>query len=151
MRNGLRRGQKRAIVSPMSRRWNTPTLPPEELPLVVLWKEMLAATGIPEFRAWQLVQEGGFPIPHLPYFGYHPRRARQFGRSEIDASLLCFSKIEVWKFIVLDERERTRQTALDFEKPRCCHCPFHRPPEGQSYQPPSSYANRFRRPWWAAR
>jgi hypothetical protein len=57
----------------MSQRWRKITLAADDLPLVVLWNEMLAATGIPESRAWQLVQEGTFPIRHLPYHGYSPR------------------------------------------------------------------------------
>ena len=50
----------------MSQRWRKVTLGADDMPLVVLWNEMLAATGIPEARAWQLVQEGSLPIRHLP-------------------------------------------------------------------------------------
>ena len=69
----------------MSQRWKKVTLAPDDLPLVVLWSEMLAATGMPESRAWQLVQDGSFPIKQLPYYGYQPRgRKRYVGRNQVD-------------------------------------------------------------------
>lgn len=132
----------------MSRRWNTPTIAPEDLPLVVLWKEMLGATGIPESRAFQLVQEDSFPISHLPYFGYQARgRPRRVGRRAIDAASMTFSKAQVWKFIALEEDERERLTILDWERPSCCHCPLHCPPAGAQPQG-YSYADRFKTRWW---
>lgn len=137
---GYRRG--------MSRRWTPTTIAPQDLPLVVLWKEMLAATGLPAPRAWQLVQEGTFPIPHLPYFGYHARGRRPVDRRQIDVASLTFSKAQVWKFIALDEHERERLTLLEWELPTCCHCPFHCPPAGAAAQSPS-YADRFKRRWWS--
>lgn len=77
----------------MSQRWKKITLAPDDLPLVVLWKEMLAATGIPESRAWQLVQERSFPIRDLPYHGYAPRGSRRYGgRNQIDARGLLSRK-----------------------------------------------------------
>jgi hypothetical protein len=44
------------LLLAVSHRWRKVTLAPDDLPLVVLWNEMLAATGIPEHRAAQLVQ-----------------------------------------------------------------------------------------------
>ena len=132
----------------MSQRWKRITLAADDLPLVVLWSEMLAATGIPESRGWQLVQEGSFPIRHLPYHGYSPRgRKRYYGRSQIDPRGFTFAKVEVLKFIALDDDERYRKTLLEWELPRCCHCPFHCPPHGQAQQE-HPYAARFRRRWW---
>src|SRR6266498_2863626 len=85
---------------PMAQRWRKVTLAPEDLQLVVLWSEMLAATGIPESRAWQLVQEGTFPIRQLPYHGYSARGTKRYmGRSQIDPRGFTFSKVEVLKFI----------------------------------------------------
>jgi hypothetical protein len=131
----------------MSQRWKKITLGAGDLPLVVVWSEMLAATGIPESRAWQLVQEGTFPIRHLPYHGYSPRgRKRYMGRSQIDPRGYTFWNVEILKFIALDEDERHRQTLLEWERPRCCHCPFHCPPQGQVQQE-HPYAARFKR-WW---
>lgn len=132
----------------MSQRWRKVTLEADDLPLVVLWSEMLAATGIPESRAWQLVQEGGFPIKRLPYYGYQPRgRKRYVGRNQVDPRGFTFSKVEVLKFLALGEYERNRQTLLDWEQPRCCHCPFHCPPHGAG-QREHPYAARFRTRWW---
>lgn len=132
----------------MSQRWRKITRPADELPLVVLWTEMLAATGIPDSRAWQLVQEGRFPIRKLPYHGYSPRgRSRSLGRRQIDARGFTFAKVEVLKFLALDEHDRHRQTLLDWELPRCCQCPFHCPPHGQAQQQ-HPYAARFGRRWW---
>src|SRR5262249_10046618 len=117
------------IVPRMSQRWRKVTLAAEDLPLVVVWKEMLAATGIPESRACRLVQEGTFPIRDLPYHSYSPRgRMRHLGRNQIDPSGYTFWKVEVLKFLALDEEERDRRTLLEWELPRCCHCPFHCPP-----------------------
>jgi hypothetical protein len=130
----------------MSQRWRKVTLVVHDLPLVVLWSEMLAATGIPESRAWQLVQERSFPIRQLPYHGYVPRgRKRYVGRGQIDPRGFTFAKVEVLKFIALDDDERYRKTLLDWERPRCCHCPFHCPPHGQAQQAPTM---RFRTAWW---
>src|SRR5205085_7046923 len=113
----------------MVQRWKKPKIVLQDLPLVVLWNEMLAATGLPEYRASQLVREGSFPIRHLPYFGYGPRgRPRRLGRGEIDMRVFTFSKAEVLRFIALPEDERNRLTLLEWEQPRCCHCPFHCPP-----------------------
>ena len=132
----------------MSQRWRKVTLAAEDLPLVVVWSEMLAATGIPESRAWQLVQEGEFPIRHLPYHSYSPRgRKRYMGRNQIDPRGYTFWQVEVLKFIALPEDERYRQTLLEWERPRCCHCPFHCPPHGQVHQE-HPYAARFKRRWW---
>jgi hypothetical protein len=132
----------------MSQRWRKITLAADDLPLVVLWSEMLAATGIPESRAWQLVQEGSFPIRHLPYHGYSSRgRKRHVGRSEIDPRSFTFAKVEVLKFTALDEDDRYRTTLLEWELPRCCHCPFHCPPHGQAQQQ-HPYVARFRTHWW---
>jgi hypothetical protein len=132
----------------MSQRWRKVTLAPDDLPLVVLWDEMTAATGIPELRAWQLVQEGNFPIEHLPYYGYQPRgRKRDGGRRQIDPRGFTFSKVEVLRFLALDEDERTRATLLDWEQPRCCNCPFHCPPHSAAQQE-HSYARRFKTRWW---
>jgi hypothetical protein len=109
---------------------------------------MLAATGIPESRAWQLVQERRFPIRTLPYHGYSPRgRKRYIGRHQIDPRGYTFSKVEVLKFIALSEDERDQQTRLEWELPRCSHCPFHCPPQG-SAQEEHPYAARFRTRWW---
>src|SRR3954463_1071379 len=95
------------IVRFMSQRWKEVTLAPEDLPLVVLWSEMVAATGIPESRAWQLVQEGSFPIRKLPYHGYSPRGRKPYhGRNQIDPRGFTFSQVEVLKFITLQEHER---------------------------------------------
>jgi hypothetical protein len=122
------------------------TLAPEDLPLVVLWPEMIAATGLPDHRASQLLQEGRFPIRHLPYFGYQPRgRPRRYGQ-RIDVRSYTFSKVEVLRFIALPEHERDRLTLLDWELPRCCQCPFHCPPAGAA--PEHSYAARFKTRWW---
>jgi hypothetical protein len=102
----------------MSQRWRKVTLAPEDLPLVVLWSEMLAATGLAESRAWQLVQERSFPIRHLPYHGYSPRgRKRNIGRNQIDSRGFTFSKVEVLKFIALPEDKRYGQTLLEWELP----------------------------------
>jgi hypothetical protein len=132
----------------MSQRWKKVTLGADDLQLVVLWTEMLAATGIPELRAWQLVQEGSFPIRRLPYHGYSPRgRKRYVGRSQIDPRGSTFAKVEVLKFTALDDDERYRKTLLECEMPRCCHCPFHCPPHGQAQQE-HPYAARFRMRWW---
>lgn len=142
-------GEPVVIVAAMSQRWRKVTLAPDDLPLVVLWKEMLAATGMPESRASQLVQERGFPIRHLPYHGYSPRGSRRHvGRNEIDPRGFTFSKVEVLKFLALDEYERNRQTLLEWERPRCCQCPFHCPPHGAAQQE-HPYASRFRRRWWS--
>jgi len=132
----------------MSQRWRRVTLAPEDLPLVVLWAEMLAATGIAESRAWQLVQEGTSPIRHLPYYGYSGRgRQRNIGRNQIEPRALTFSKVEVLKFIALPKDERYRQTLLEWELPHCCHCPIHCPPNGSAHQE-HPYAARLRRRWW---
>ncbi len=132
----------------MSQRWKKVTLGVDDLSLVVLWNEMLAATGLPELRAWELVQEGSFPIRRLPYHGYTPRgRKRYTGRSQIDPSGFTFAKVEVLRFIALDDHERDQKTRLERELPRCCHCPFHCPPEGQMPQT-HPYAARFRTSWW---
>ena len=120
----------------MSQRWRKVTVAADDLQLIVLWREMLGATGIPESRAWQLVQEGSFPIRHLPY-----------RRRQIDPRGFTFAKVEVLKFIALDEDDRYRQTLLEWELPRCCHCPFHCPPHGQAQQE-HPYAARFRTRWW---
>lgn len=131
----------------MSQRWKKPTIAPEDLPLVVLWREMLAATGIPESRAAQLAREYRFPIRQLPYFGYKPRGRKPVGRrNEIDVRGFAFAKVEVLRFLALDEYERNRQTLLEWELPRCCQCPFHCPPAGQQQENP--YAARFKRRWW---
>jgi hypothetical protein len=62
----------------------------------------------------------------LSYHGYSPRgRKRNIGRNQIDPRGFTFSKVEVLKFIALSEDERYRQTLLEWERPRCCHCPFH--------------------------
>lgn len=136
------------VLRAMSKRWKKPNLTPEELPLVVLWPEMLAATGIPEHRAFQLAQERRVPIRELPYHGYKPRgRQRKIGRNQIDVRDKTFAKVEVLKFIALDEYERNRLTLLEWEMPRCCHCPFHCPPEGGGHQE-HPYAARFRQRWW---
>src|SRR4051812_14555896 len=127
----------------MSYRWKKPTMAPDDLPLVVLWKEMLAATGLPEYRASQLMHEGSFPIKRLPYFGYQPRgRPRTLGRNYIDVRGLAFSKVEVQCFVALPEDERNRLTLLAWEQPQCCHCPFHCPPAGGAQEHP--YAARFK-------
>jgi hypothetical protein len=132
----------------MSQRWRKVTLAPDDLPLVVLWGEMLAATGIQEYRAAQLVQEGSFPIRRLPYYGYQPRgRRRNLARNQIDARGFTFSKVEVLKFISLPEDQRDTQTLLEWEQPRCCHCPFHCPPHAAT-QHEHPYAARFRNRWW---
>jgi hypothetical protein len=124
------------------------TLAADDLPLVVLWNEVLAATGIPESRARQLVQEGSFPIRQLPYHGYAPRgRKRHVGRSQIDPRGLTFAQVEVLKFVALDEDERYRKTLLESELPRCCHCPLHCPPHDHA-QHEHPYAARFRTRWW---
>ena len=130
----------------MAQRWRKPTTAPLDLPLVVLWSEMLAATGLPESRASQLVREGSFPIRHLPYFGYQPRGRRPLGRHQIDVRGFTFSKVEVLRFIALPEEERNRLTLLEWELPRCCHCPFHCPPACGTQEHP--YAARFRIRWW---
>lgn len=136
------------IVAAMSQRWRTATLTADDLPLVVLWTEMLAATGIPASRASQLVQEGSFPIRQLPYHGYSPRGwPRRMGRYELDARGLTFAKVEVLKFMALPEDERYRQTLLEWERPRCCHCAFHCPPHGSAPQE-HPYAARFTTRWW---
>jgi hypothetical protein len=125
------------------------TLAADDLPLVVLWSEALGATGIPESRAWQLVQEGSFPIRHLPYHGYVARgRKRYVGRSQVDPRSFTFAKVEVLKFVALDEDERYRKTLLGWELPRCCQCPFHCPPHGQA-QLEHPYAARFKTRWWS--
>ena len=68
----------------MAPRWKKPKIAPDDLPLVVLWSEMLAATGLPEYRAAQLLQEGMFPIRRLPYHGYQARgRHRGLGRGAV--------------------------------------------------------------------
>lgn len=137
------------IVAAMSQRWKKVTLAADDLPLVVLWNEVLAATGIPESRAWQLVQERRFPIRDLPYHRYTPRgRKRYVGRSQIDPRGFTFAKVEVLKFIALDDGERYRKTRLEWELPRCCHCPFHCPPHGPVQQE-HPYAARFRTRWWS--
>ena len=131
----------------MAQRWKKPTIAPDDLPVVVLWKEMLAATGLPEYRASQLVQEGSFPIRRLPYYGYQARGRRPAGRGQIDARNFTFSKVEVLRFIARPEDERNRLTLLDWEQPRCCHCPFHCPPfGGTAHEHP--YAARFKTRWW---
>ncbi len=130
----------------MLRRWSTPTLGADELPLVVLWKEMLAATGIPAHRASQLIREGQFPIPQLPYFGLSSRIRRRLGRYDVDTTTIAFSKAQVLKFIALEPYERERLTLLDYERPTCCQCPFHCP-KGEAAQP-HPYAQRFKR-WWS--
>lgn len=121
---------------------------PEDLPLVVLWNEMLAVTGLPEYRAFQLAQEGRFPIRRLPYHGYHGRgRHQRRGRNQIDVRGLTFSKIEVLRFMAQPDYERDRLTLLDWELPRCCQCPFHCPPQGAT-QHEHPYAARFKTRWW---
>ena len=67
-------------------------VPPDDLPLVVLWNEMLAATGLPEHRASQLGREGSFPIRHLPYHGFQAKGGRPVGRGQIDLRSFVFSK-----------------------------------------------------------
>src|SRR5262245_7490143 len=104
----------------MAQRWRHPKIAPEDLPLVVLWSEMIAATGLPDYRASQLFQEGRFPIRHLPYFGYQPRGRRRRDGHRIDVRIYAFSKVEVLRFIALPEYERDRLTLLDWELPRCC-------------------------------
>ncbi len=132
----------------MSQRWKKVALAPDDLPLVVLWKEMLAATGMPESRAWQLVQEGSFPIRQLPYYGYSPRgRQREVGRGQVNPRGFTFSKVEILKFVSLDESDRYRQTLLEWEQPRCRHCPFHCPPHSAAQQE-HPYSARFRSKWW---
>ena len=132
----------------MSQRWRKVTFEPEDLPLVVLWTEMLAATGIPESRAWQLVQEGSFPIRLLPYHGYSQRgRQRNIGRNRIDPRGCTFWRVEVLKFTALPEDERYRKTQLERELPRCGHCPLHCPPHSSAQQE-HPYAARFRTRWW---
>lgn len=144
----MRRRPLVAIVPAMSLRWRKPRLATEDLPLVVLWNEMLAATGIPRFRAEQLVREGRFPIRDLPYHGYHAReRARPRGRHSIDPRQLTFSKTEILRFIALPEDERESLTLLEWELPRCCHCPFHCPPVGAT-QREHPYSAHFKRRWW---
>jgi hypothetical protein len=131
----------------MSQRWKKPTIVPHDLPLVVVWKEMLGTTGLPESRASQLAREGTFPIKHLPYFGYQPRgRLRAAGRNQFDVRGLTFSKVEVQRFVALPDDERNRLTLLEWEQPRCCHCPFHCPPAGEPQEHP--YAARFKARWW---
>lgn len=131
----------------MSQRWRKPRIAPDDLPLVVLWKEMLAATGIPESRAFMLVQERRFPIRQLPYYGYKAKgRERKIGRNQIEVRNITFAKAEVLRFIALDEYERNQKTLMEWEMPRCCHCPFHCPPHGQAPEHP--YASRFKRRWW---
>jgi hypothetical protein len=131
---------------PMSQRWKKPTLAPDDLSLVVLWSEMLAASGIPDYRASQLVLEGTFPIRRLPYHGYQPRGRRPSARGQIDARGFTFSKVEVLRFIAMPEDERYRLTTLEWEQPHCCHCPFHCPPAGAAQEHP--YAARFKTRWW---
>lgn len=132
----------------MSQRWKKVTLAVDELPLVVLWSEMLAATGIPDARAWQLVQENNFPIKDLPYYGYAPPGGRPGGRrSQIDPRYYTFAKVEVLRFLALDEYHRHQATLLDWERPKCCQCPLHCPPHGQVQQE-HLYAARFKRRWW---
>jgi hypothetical protein len=131
----------------MSQRWKKAKIAPHELPLVVLWKEMLAATGMPEHRATQLAREYRFPIPQLPYFGYKPKGRRVSRRNEPDVRGYAFAKAEVIRFIALEEYERNKLTLMEWEMPRCCQCPFHCPPAGQAQQE-HPYAGRFRRPWW---
>lgn len=132
----------------MSQRWRKITLAADELPLVVLWKEMLAATGIPDSRAWQLVQERSFPIKALPYYGYSPHgRTRDVGRNHLDPRDFTFAKVEVLKFLAHDDYHRHQATLLDWERPRCCRCPFHCPPHGQ-VQHEHPHAARFKRRWW---
>jgi len=132
--------------SVVTQRWKKPKIAPEDLPLVVLWTEMLAATGLPEYRASQLVREGSFPIRHLPYYGYSPRGRRRFGRGEIDVRIFTFAKVEVLRFIAQPEDERDRLTLLDWERPRCCQCPFHCPRPGAGQEHP--HAARFKTRWW---
>lgn len=133
----------------MAQRWKDPKITPGDLPLVVLWVEMLEATGLPEHRASQLVQEGRFPMKRLPYHGFAPRgRSRRLGRYEIDARGFTFSKIEVLRFIALPEDERNQLTLLEWELPRCCQCPFHCPPHGLAQQE-HPYAARFKTRWWS--
>jgi hypothetical protein len=135
-----------AIVQGMAQRWRKVTLAPENLPLVVLWSEMLAATGLPDFRASQLAREGRFPIHQLPYFGYQPKGRRPVRRNQIDVRSVTFSKVEVSRFIALPEHERNSLTLMEWEMPRCCHCPFHCPPAGGAQEHP--YAARFKTRWW---
>ncbi len=133
----------------MAERWKKPKIAPQDLPLVVLWKEMLAATGLSEHRASQLIREGSFPIRHLPYHGYAPcRRRRRLARGEIDMRIFTFAKSEVVRFAALPEEERDRLTLLEWEQPRCGHCPFHCPSADTASEHP--YAKRFRR-WWNRR
>jgi hypothetical protein len=132
----------------MSQRWRKAKIAPDDLPLVVLWSEMLAATGMPDSRAFQLVQERRFPIRQLPYHGYKGKgRKRHIGRNQIDVRDITFAKAEVVRFIALDEYERNQKTLMEWELPRCCHCPFHCPPAGQAHHE-HPYASRFKRRWW---
>lgn len=108
---------------------------------------MLAATGLPDFRAAQLAQEGRFPIRHLPYYGYQPKGRKPVGRNRIDVRGFTFSKVEVLRFLALPDYERNNLTLMEWELPRCCQCPFHCPPAGSGARE-HPYAARFRTRWW---
>jgi len=87
-------------------------------------------------------------IRMLPYYGFSPRgRKRDVRRGQVDPRGYTFAKVEVMKFLALDEHQRHQATLLDYERPRCCHCPFHCPPHGQVQQG-HPYAERFKKRWW---
>jgi hypothetical protein len=131
----------------MAQRWRKVRIAPEDLPLVVLWNEMLAATGLPDIRASQLVQEGRFPIRHLPYHGYYRKGRRPVRRNQIDVRGFTFSKVEILKFLALPDYERNSLTLMEWEMPRCCHCPVHCPPQGSVAQE-HPYSARCKTRWW---
>lgn len=113
-------------------------------PLVCFIEDVALMLGIPKPRIEAHLQEEGFPIQQLPYYGLLRKAKLQYRRGPSHEARPCWPKGKVLEFLEKPEWEQANLLELPSERVArtCTHCPVHCPAAEEH-----AYARRWRNPW----
>ena len=114
------------------------------VPLVCFVDDVAVMLGIPKRRIETHLQEEGFPIAQMPYYGLLRKAKLRLRRGPTHEARPCWFKGRVLEFLEKPEWERADLLELPSERVArtCTHCPVHCPVAHEH-----AYAKRWRNPW----